>query len=222
MLFGIDYIGGANYAEVIHRHHPEGYAAGFLLKTMGQKEEWPNAIDAVGALCEKGTAPEMRISGLWLDGHMFQKEHIKIAVNQARRVANLVENYPAIRFFYQPWLEPLWTSTELMRKCKKRCRKVLPKQVKIIGAPSSPKGWHEVHGTSMKTYANKYIYSWDGSDMKNVSASKRYHRDAHIYFACVPQCNGKSDWDESTPRVERTHWLRKQHIDWMVNELKGD
>lgn len=216
MKKGIDYLGGVNYTNTIERHHPDGYAAGFLCKASG----WKNGIKAAKVLAKTGKCPVMRLHGLWRDDHTFKEKHIEKAVKQAQKVAKLKEKYPDIKIFYSPWLEHR-ASQKLFRACKKACKNVLPKEIKIVcsGNPL-PYGINEVHH-SYRKHA-KYIFSYDGEDMLDSPVSYlSIHKQAKLFFGWTPRCNGKKFLRDSTNRAKRTAWLRKKDIKAMVRGLEG-
>jgi len=213
MKLGIDYILLVRYPNVAARHHPRGWAAGVCMKM--DNNDLPYAFPAVVKLLKTGKVPQIRISGIWVDGHRFRKRHIKDAVNIAKDVANLATEFPNVRFLYQPWLEP-HCSKKLMRRCKKRCRAVLPKRVTIVAGRYMNKGWNEVHhGPPM---GGKYIFSFDGDDCRDedIDRWKRMHASARYFYLWVDACNCLDGEDDTTPRPERTNCLRKRHIDQMV------
>lgn len=205
--YGIDYIGGVNYRRVIKKHHPTGYAAGFLCYASG----WKNGILAARSLAAAGGAarcPVMRISGIWRDDHNFTEKDIPRAVKQAEKVAALAADYPEIKIFFSPWLEHR-ADKKLWNKCKKACRKVLPRRVKIVNCgPARPKGINEVHHSN--PVPGKYIFSFDGKDMfkSSVPYWKSKHKNSLYFYGWFPQLNGKCYLNDSTPRSQRKCWPR--------------
>lgn len=214
-ILGIDYLGSQNYVDFLCKNHPKGFAAGFLVKADG----WKSGLIAVRALAKTGKCPVMRIHGQWHDDHRFSEKDIPQAVKTAEQIAKIAERFPDIKFFYSPWLEGHATQT-VMRACKKACRKVLPRKVKLVSSVNMPKGYNEVHHGG--PIAGKYIFSYDGLDMfkTNHSSWQKAHLGAEQFYAWIPQCNGYTYCDVKVPRWERTDWLTKAQLDKMVDLLK--
>ena len=78
MIFGIDYLGGANYGNVIINEHPAGWAAGFILNT--NEPSWPkrNAWPVIESLARTGRCPLIRVHAIWDDAHTYRPEYLPI------------------------------------------------------------------------------------------------------------------------------------------------
>jgi hypothetical protein len=214
MLVGIDYIGGVNYRKIIAKHHPNGFAAGFLCKASG----WKNGIKAARRLAKTGRCPVMRIHGLWHDDHRFYAVDIKRAVRQARKVAKLADRFPDIKFYYSPWLEPK-NSALYYPKLYRRLTKVLPSTVEIV-IPGYINAIDEVH--HMLPDHTPFIFSFDGRDQRtqDVQRWKRQVYQARLFFGWIYECNGLSGSSDETPRALRKHWLTARDIRAMAQDLR--
>ena len=223
MIKGIDYLCAAgnkhgDYIDVMVKHHPEGYAAGFLMKATGLR----NGIKAARALAKSGKCKVMRVHGTWHDSHMFTKRDIPQAVKYAEQVARLAEKYPEILFFFSPWLEG-YVQDKLFKEVKRACKKVLPKEIKVVASGSIPKyGIFEVHHCWV---VGKYIYGFDGVDMLKLTRwdvlhIKSNHKTSILFMGWTPRCNGKAYLTDNTPRKDRKHWLRRKDIKAMERLLK--
>ena len=215
---GIDYIAGVNYIDTIVKHHPKGWAAGFLVRV----KHWKSGLKAVKALAETGLCLNMRIHGEWHDDHKFTDRDIPRAVKIAERVAKLAEQYPNIKFYYSPWLEPQ-ASVKDMKACVRACKKVLPKRVTVVAGRTIPLTMGEVHH-SLFAPCLRYIFSFDGLDMFKtpliISYWKELHKEAKIFFAWTPRCNGYTN-TATHPRNKRTDWLTGADIKRIVKAM-GD
>jgi len=211
---GIDYIGGANYKDTIVAHHPPGWAAGFLMCASG----WRCGIQAALALAASGRCPVIRIHGTWHDNHSFEDADITKAAIQAKKVGVLAQKYPEISFYFSPWLEPLYCNPGTMRRCRARVMLAMPPNVSFVSGHKGVGDLVEVHGTEGRQ-PTKYIYSFDGTDMRRVDvrATLRRHQKALICFGWVPQCNGGVG-----PREKRTDWLTREGIKQVVDMMKGE
>jgi hypothetical protein len=221
MKLGIDYLGAAgnehgDYIKAMCKAHPAGFAAGFLLVASG----WKNGIRAARALAKTGKCPVMRLHGLWLDSHHFTEADIKTAVKEAKRVAKFAEEFPDIKIYFSPWLEHRANAT-LWRKCRKACREVLPKSIKIVSSGPAPTGRVEAHGGSCAPYGD-YIYSYDGKDIfkSNVAFDKKVHCDTILFMAWCPACNLRRTLLDTVPRDSRTEWLTVEDIKRMEALLR--
>jgi hypothetical protein len=221
MKLGNDYLLAAgndhgDYIKAMCRAHPDGWAAGFLLVASGCK----NGIRAARALAKTGKCPVMRLHGLWLDSHNFTEAEIPIAVREAKRVAKFAEAFPDIKIYFSPWLEHR-ASSALWTKCRKACRKVLPKQIKIVSSGPCDKGIEEIHGSSRKP-RGKYIYSYDGKDIltSNVTADKRTYSDAILFMGWTHSLNLRRTLRDTTPREDRKCFPTVKDILEVVNRMK--
>lgn len=227
MKLALDYIGAAgnnhgNYIKVMCKHHPPGWAAGFLCEASG----WRSGLIAARALAETGKCPVMRFHGLWLDSHKFTNANISPAVKWANRIVNFHQQYPEIKLYYSPWLEP-YISSDLMRECKRACKKILPKEIGFVQGKVLPHGINEAHHSM--PISGKYIYSYDGSDclhthtgyMNSVKGEKHLHEHALLFFLWTPHCNGKKSVTDTTAREDRTAWLTARDMKRMIELMEG-
>lgn len=223
-ILGIDYLAASNYPDVVIKHHPPGWAAGFLLRASG----WKSPLPTIRKLFETGHCPGSRIHGLWKDKHDFTERDITPAVKRAEAVARLAEDFPRIELYFSPWLEPGTRERPipvlLLKKVKSECRKVLPRRVKIV-VPGTPKGIDEIHGPAAliaSSVSKKYIFSWDGNDMLDPHYPKIEFGpdDPLICFAWTVKCNGLKNETDTTLRQNRKNWLRAEDVRLIVEAMR--
>lgn len=219
MEYGIDYIGGMNYLDVIERHHPKGYAGGCLVKASG----WKTGIKTVKTLAEHPDCPIIRVHGIWKDNHTFTQKDIDPAVKIAKRVAKVAEKFPDKQFYFSPWLEHR-ADAKLWNECRKQVFDVLPKEIKIVSSgEKTQRAIAERHGSYISS--KREIFSFDGVDILSTPANLNIYLKAHshakLFFLWCPACNGRKTLRDTTERSQRSAYLTKQHINKMVKKVEA-
>lgn len=83
MIYGMDYLGGAKYGDLILKYHPKGWAAGFFAQEFGP------AFPVVKALSESGKCPLIRIQMLWSGVHSYGEQNLPLLRRMARNYERL-------------------------------------------------------------------------------------------------------------------------------------
>lgn len=218
MLFGVDYLAGANYGKLIVDEHPDGWAAGFILNT--NKPEWKisNAWPAISALCATGRCPIIRVHAVWDDRHKYNpKIHDPIIKEEFRRCAEMRNAHPHVKFQFSWFCENNMTAAQN----QKMVRELTHPSIELVN--SVYKGAvvggciTEVHGNHSPV-RGRYNYSFDGSHCfdSNVQGLKKTHANADIFFFWFAQCNGRWSADpkkDPTPRNKRSAWPYPKLLD---------
>lgn len=232
MLQGIDYLGGANYLDLILREHPDGAAAGFILNT--NKPHWrkANAWPAINGLFPTGRCPAQRLHAVWEDNHQYNpSKHDKIIFAEFERTNLLQEQNPLEQVYFSPFCE-LDTRGASVTKLFDRLVKGKHKDLIIVNSVSAgaiQKGLvNEVHGKH-KNPGGKVIYSTDGSQCWDIDIQKRKKdfSNALLFMFWVSMCNGK--WNDkarnekgadTTPRPDRRAWPTVNQLDSIIYQFK--
>ncbi len=226
MLLGLDYLGGANYGDLITREHPEGWAAGFMLNVNDPK--WPkmDCWPIIESLASSGRCPLIRVHAVWEDNHTYSsRKHDATIEGEFLRTEAMAKRFPGVRFQFSWMCEHNMTAAQIRPIVQKYQGRGVELVNSIWKGQVVPGVKTEVHGPSNVPRGGKHNYSFDGDhcvDM-NVEAVKRKHRDADVFFFWVVQCNGRYNNKprnlpdaDNTPRNKRKAWLYEKLMDSMI------
>lgn len=202
--FGIDYLGGARYPDVVVENHPEGFACGFLWEVDG----FGSAKKAVNQLLKSGKCTKIRIHLSWKDSHNFTESDIPEAERKTQEVMATIGKFPRVQFYISPWLEHK-ANLQLIQKLKRTVKKYFTPQVKYVnsfisGGAYLPNEINEIHH-SFNVPRGDYIYSDDGvtaldSDVSKINIT---HKNALIRYLWDSSLNLKYATDEIIRREDR-------------------
>lgn len=99
MIYGLDYLGGAKYPDVVLKCHPKGWAAGFFA------EEFGDAFPLIEKLLKTGKCPHVRIHLLWEGTHKYGDKHIPTIKSLGRICQSLAEKYTSVKVEVSPFCE---------------------------------------------------------------------------------------------------------------------
>lgn len=199
MIYGIDYLGGAKYKDVVLKGHPPGFAAGFFAQEFG------DAFPIVQKLAQTGRCPVIRIQLCWSPTHNYTKSHLAAAIKEAKRYERLsttaqIQLSPFCEHTLQnpdPWLDQI-------KKAAPSCT-VVNNPINGKGA-FSKKYMNEVH--TGKPPSGPYNFSYDGQSScdADTEADKIRYGAAQIFFFWTWQLNchynAKDKTRNTRPSVE--------------------
>lgn len=206
MMFGMDYLGGAKYPNIILRNHPKGWAAGFFDSTFG------NIWGLVDKLAASGKCPLIKINGPWTKHLYIPKQHDKaIFVALAKTVA-AAKKYPRVKFQFAPICENDNTTaayTQLLQRCREK-----GEGVEIINSMGTkgrvvPGFKPEIHGNT-RIPSGAYQYSYDGTSTvdSDVEKDKKTHANSGVFFMWHPAYNLKYKTKLSADLHEPKHVIK--------------
>lgn len=200
MRFGLDYLGGAKFSDLLVREHPAGWSAGFFANTFGP------CWSTVEALLRTGRCPEVRIHAVWEDDHRYiAAKHDPIIMAELRRANGLQATFPGVKVRFSPFCEHNIGKAELEALYIK-----MGSIAKVDFTNSYWKGARldnvvsEVHGkASIPT--GLFSYSFDGVSAVDsfVDEVKAKYKNATTFYFWVPQFNLRKNTNDKTPRPER-------------------
>lgn len=225
MMYGIDYLAGAQYQKLVLNNHPKGWAAGFFLETFG------NAFPLIEKLAAKGTAPIIRVHSIWEDSHKYnKKKHDDKIINHFKKFSDIAKKYPKIKFYFSPFCEHTMTAGEMKAIVKQLKDIIYNKQLNNITIVNSI--WtgqlidvagviNEIHSDHTKLKKREYIYSFDGLDAYNADTTnfKKVYKNCSIFFFWTISLNLKKKHDEKVSvqdRINRKYRPQKVHIDALI------
>lgn len=220
MLFGMDYLGGAKYQDVILKHHPKGWAAGFFV----EESLFGPAQGIVEALAKKGNCPLIRINLSWEDDHNFGNDDFAQAQKTLKTYLPIINKYQNVE-----WLVCGATEHKLKKpqalQLAQLILKDLPINVSYVNSPwakgggeyiQGPRIINEAHGTEQAPPRRGiYTYSHDGSSCvdDDVEFRKAQFKAAKVFFMWHPAYNGRLTTNDKTPRPDRKAWPTPELID---------
>ena len=221
--FGIDYLGGAAFADLVTSHHPAGMAAGFFA------EEFGNALPVVRKLAASGKAPVIRVHALWDSAHRYgTAQQVQTVRATLRKYCGIAKANPKVRFLFSPYCEHNLKVAE-MEKTLAVCRTVLRNQktsnVELVNCiwqgQEVPGVINEVHGDHGVPKTKGYVYSFDGLDCYNANTQqiKNRHAKADLFFFWTISMNLKKKENEKltvAQRLARAYRPKAVHIDAMA------
>lgn len=220
MIYGLDYLGGANYGELIVREHPSGWAAGFILNT--NAPHWPkkNAWMVIEKLLDTGRCPRLRVHAVWDDAHRYNpKNHDPIIMRELKKARAISERFPNVEVQFSPFCEHNIKGAEL----KTLFSKIVPHAgaLRLVNCvyQGDVLDWvtNEVHGSHKKPASN-YNYSFDGTACvdADVERTKAAYGDAETFYFWTSQFNGRLNPNDKTPRNLRQAWPTSDLIDSVI------
>ena len=220
-MYGIDYLAGATYKDLVVKSHPKGWGAGFFLNTFG------NAWPVVKALAETGNCPVIRVHAIWDDLHQYRVGHLDLIKKELKKCCNIAKKFPSIKFEFSPFCENNFTSLQ-SDEVFSTCKKIIKKQevkIKLVNCIwqgkfilNDPDIINEVHGTHIKPKKGAYNYSFDGLDAYNADTQtiKNNYTDANIFFFWTISLNLKKKANEKisvADRIKRNYRPKTVHIE---------
>lgn len=220
MIFGLDHLGLAKYADLAAREHPQGWALGCFANTFG------DSLPAVERIIASGRCPFVRVQLVWSDTHTFAAREVAQAYKEAARWEKLARKYPAVKFELSPFCEHnLRNPDSYLDKIKEIAPSCTPVNTPWKGAYSK-KYKNEVHGSNARALSTPYNFSYDGSGCvdADVQAHKAKHKGADVFFFWTYQFNGRRNANDPTPRPQRKFWPTSGLIDSVIylHRDKGD
>lgn len=212
MKFGIDYLGGAKYPDVVLKAHPVGWAAGFFLNTFG------NAWPLIRKLLASGKCPEIRVHAIWADDHKYKpKIHWPIIQAEFRKAKRFKALFPDCRIQFSPFCEHTM-DLATVKRIHGALEQIGLGGVELVNSVWTgallPGGHNEVHGSKARAPSGRYNFSYDGEDAfgADVEAHKAKYSDCQTFYFWSPHLNLKYKLDDSTPRPERKYRPQVKHI----------
>lgn len=219
MLYGLDQLGAAKYANLAAREHPEGWIFGVFTNTFG------DALPVVTRVAQEGRASGIRLNLAWSDSHTFKPADFAKIAKEARRFAPIVKRFPGLKWYVSGATEHQLDGTDATR-LHDLVMAELP-GVTYVNQPWEGKGAfirmdsviNETHGDKAKPAPTKrFAFSCDGSDCFDfdIKGKEKQFAGAEYFMFWTSQCNGRKKADDKTPRPQRKAWPTGQLIDAMI------
>lgn len=205
MMFGLDYLGGAKYQNVLVQSHPAGFAAGFFLNQFG------NAIPTIDALLATGKCPLVRVHIVWEDNHHYNSAaHDPEIINGINKLNALKARHPQVEVQASPFCEHEISGLALAKlMAKVRAAAV---NLTIVNCPDSHGAKYngvvnELH-SGKAAWGTPYNFSFDGLSCvdADIEMFKHNHQSAQVFFLWEPRFNGRWEADDHTPISSRDGW----------------
>jgi len=211
-MWGLDYLAGAKYPDLILREHPAGWAAGFFFDTFG------DSTRVIDELCKTGRCPAVRVHLAWKDDHRFPSSEFVSIARKGRKIEALARKYSKVKFYVSPACEPTGVSTsDAVKFCKLVQNEAPSCTVVWVGNPI-PGFKNEKHGPypsgkfSITSVDNNVagIVDLDAEKWKGLAKS------AEIAFFWDPRFNGRRETNDVTERSRRNDFPDSPLIDSII------
>lgn len=193
-LWGMDYLGAGDnkaYRDMILKHHPKGWAAGFF------DIEFGDVTQTVQALIKTGNCPIIRIQMLWGGKlHSYGDKDIPKIVESARKWEKIQKANPQVQIWLSCFCEHK-LSTKVITEFHELVYKYAPSCGRI-NSPLASGGltsyvWNEFHGaeTKPRKTSTPITFSFDGTSAvdSDVTTYKKNYGSTDVFFMWIPQYN---------------------------------
>jgi hypothetical protein len=219
-MFGIDYLGGGRYGDVILKNHPKGWAAGFIYDLDG----FGPALPVIDKLAAKAITPIIRTHLVYKDNHKFGRSELELAVARAIEFKPVIEKHLKVcNFDISPYLEQQLTDKAFLDETFARIKSILP-FCNLVNSPIKPGIFYpgavnEIHSAETYPLTQPLNYGHDGmsafdTDMQTLK--QKYFYVSRGFYIWIPPCNGKRNTKGDSPndddRSRRKFWLRAEHF----------
>ncbi len=208
MLFGLDFLGLAQYSHIATSNFPNGWALGVFSSTFGDSRP------AVERLLRTGKPSAVRVHLMWKDLHNFRRADFPQIVKEAGGWRSLVETYPNVKWYFSGACEHKMNA-KAANELSSKVLNVLPQGVIYVNTPMEggediigPNRINERHGAKAKKKRATDQFSFDGSSCvdADVETIKTKFNTDHIFFFWEPRFNGRWETNDMTPRPQRQGW----------------
>lgn len=217
MIYGMDYLLGPHYPDVILHNHPAGFAVGMFATTGG------DAYSLLDKLLATGKVPAIRVQEVWHDNHLFSDKDIPAITRLSQHYEQLALKYPDKKI----WLSPFCEAQNIHNPDKYL-------RVVALSAPHCFPIWCPINGVWSGNYPNEihgggpalsgaYIRSGDGGihghddiDL-DITHEKQKHSNCEIFFEWSCEYSGHYSMNEPhLPIDQRKGWPTAQQINAMT------
>lgn len=205
MIWGMDYLCGAKYPDLIIRNHPIGYAARLFWNLDGIGP----AKNVIEALAHTDKAPLLGTHGLWKNDHHFTLSDLNECERRAHDFNSLAQKFPQIKWEYSPICEHKITDIHILDSILSACQKAAP-DCTIVNTPIgngvySSKFKGECHGDKAQAPNGRYNFSFDGTSAVDSDAQylKGRHSKSEVFYFWDPLFNLRFETNDTTPRPQR-------------------
>lgn len=204
-MFGLDFLGGAKYGDLILREHPQGWAAGFF-----SHEPFGSALNVIEALAKTSRAPLIRCHLAWRNDHNYRETEFDTIAKRARDIEKLARKYKKVIFEVSGACEhnlDYSKALSLANKVQKQAPSCTVVNVPMRGA-FLKEYKNEVHGSEARSVERRYNFSFDGSACvdSDITSLRAEHKRADVFFFWEPRFNGRWEVNDTTPVAQRKGW----------------
>lgn len=225
MIYGLDHLGGAKYADLALREHPSGWAFGIFYDTFG------NSLSLIDKVAKSGRAPIIRVHGIWKDDHRFSRKDFTEAVKKAQNLEKLARANPNCDFRYSPFCEHNLNAAD-MNEAFRLIRLAAP-SLGLVNTPLHNNktiiddAINEFHGAEKKPRnCKRFQFSFDGkpAEDSDVETFKANYKNSEVFFLWSPRFNGRWEDIDKTPRPQRRGWPDSDLVDSIIYlaSMRGD
>lgn len=216
MRFGLSYLAGNRYQQVVLDEHPDSWDAKIFATTFG------DAYAFADKLLSTGRCSNLWVQLLWDDDHSFGDRNIPELIKLARKYQALQLKHKDKTIWLSPFCEHRLKNPdkylEIVHNNAPSCR--------VFNSPESATGkgsnsnirLNDIHGSASKKPKGAYTFDYDGEDAfgADVESHKKKFADCEVFFLWSPHLNLKYKLDDKTPRDQRKYRPKGKHIDALI------
>ena len=212
MIYGLSYLGGAKYPDVIAKSHPTGFAAKFF----GPKV-FGDPTHAIDQLLATGKCPVLMLQVCYRSDHNYQASDLQDFISYAGHLNPIIDKYPNVEFRLSPYCEhnikdPAFIQQTLDAMIKYYHRPYYVNSPMNGVMPSFVPN-NEFHGGGHpKTPHYQFDYDGVAAEDADNETDKANFSNGDIFFLWGPRFNGKWSMNDTTPIPQRTGWPDSNYI----------
>lgn len=215
-MYGLAFLAGAKYPDLVLRESPEGWAIAIFLKLFG------DAVPLINELLSKNRTPRITIDGLWDDDHIFGRSDFPEAMRLAREAEKVALRFPSVDVRYAPMVEHHLDASlflELARAIRKECPHITVVNIPDKKGPIIKGCLNELHAfRAPPPQAPRIDFNFDGHAAvdSDVEAAKRRYSAAETFYFWEPNFNLRWETNDTTPRPDRKCRPTSELIDSVI------
>lgn len=219
MMYGLDYLGGAKFKQLVLDEHPNGWAAGMFTNVFG------DAMPLAVALARTERCPRMRLQLHWEDDHKEKKDTFKKIEAEAKRVGRIINNIAWVDWRVSGFCENVLSASRaavlrdlVMEHMPNEGTSYVHSPLLKMGGHVLPGVINEIHGDDNRTVSGRMDFSFDGTGAfdADVTAYKSKFSKSETFYLWYSGMNGRLNDADKTPRPQRKAWPTSRYIDSLI------
>lgn len=215
MIFGISYLAGVKYQDLVLKNHPKGFVACFFAEIFGDAYSFVYKFLAKHSL----NCPLLEMQLIWDDNHSYGDKNIPKITSLARKYNTLAHDFPETIIELSTFCEHRLRSPdkylEITKDYAPLCRVVnTPDRGGLNSGAFSREYKNEFHGGGNPPTFGKYNFDFDGSSCfdANIHECLEDYSKAEVFKLWTWQFNQRMNIHDKTDREDRIVKPNVKHI----------
>lgn len=214
MKYGISYLAGNKYQQVVLDEHPQGWDAKIFATTFGDAYQFAQKLLATGRV------ERLWVQLLWSDNHSFGDKNIPELIKLSKKWNQLAtRNRIALSPFCEHRLSNPDKYCDIVATHAPNCSVFNSPESATGKGAYSKKYLNDLHGSKSKLPATGlFTFDYDGEDAfgADIESHKKKFSGSETFFLWCPNFNLKYKLDDKTPRPKRKYRPLNKHVDAIV------